>query len=262
MVYKQLLHVLLIFSLGNVVAQVSNKDLKKNYAVISDKLYAGKYEVSNVQYRHFLEDLKKQNKHEEWIAARVDAWGWTPKKGMYNEKMRDYYHLHPAYDLHPVVNISRAAAQAYCDWLTESYQNNPKRTHQKVLFRLPTLEEWQQAAHGSDSISIYPWKGDFFFTTKMHHRCNVKKYYEQLQYVPFEEKYTEYIFTTKSFEANSIGLYNMGGNVSEMVSDAAITKGGSWMDDSYFAQIAVSQPYDLEPHPSVGFRVFMEIIEP
>jgi formylglycine-generating enzyme required for sulfatase activity len=262
MVYKQLLHVLLIFSLGNVVAQVSNKDLKKNYAVISDKLYAGKYEVSNVQYRHFLEDLKNQNKHEEWITASVDSCNWTTKKGLYSEKMRDYYHLHPAYDFYPVVNVSIYSANAYCIWLTEKYHSNPKRKYQNVIFRLPTCEEWESAAHGADSSSRYPWNGDFLLDKRMRMQCNSKLDYSIIPFIKFNPFEGDKFSPVKSYKPNSIGLYNMSGNVAEMVSDAAITKGGSWMDDSNFAQIAVSQPYDLEPHPSVGFRVFMEILEP
>ena len=255
------LFILFYFHFAFFSAQLTRKEIKQNFVAINETVFAGKFEVTNVDYRRFLNSIKSKIDDEEFQSLKIDSMQWKSDR-FNNRLMAEHYHLHPAYDLYPVVNVSRAAAQAYCDWLTESYHHNPKRTYQKVLFRLPTVEEWQQAAHGSDSVSNYPWKGDFFFTTKMHHRCNVKKYYEQLQYVPFEEKYTEYIFTTKSFETNSIGLYNMGGNVSEMVSDAKVTKGGSWMDDSYFTQIAVSQPYHLEPHPSVGFRIFMEIIEP
>jgi len=255
------LFILFYFHFAFVSAQLTRKEIKQNFVAINETVFAGKFEVTNVDYRRFLNDIKSKVDESHFQTLKIDSTQWINEE-IYREKYVKFYHIHPAFDLNPVVNISRAAAEAYCGWLTSTYQSNPKRTYQRVLFRLPTTTEWQQAAHGSDSVSNYPWEGDFFFTKKMHHRCNVVNYYEQLLYVPFEEKYTEDIFTTKSFEANSIGLYNMGGNVSEMVSDANITKGGSWLDDSYFTQIAISKTYDLEPHPSVGFRVFMEIIEP
>lgn len=253
--------ILFYFPVGFLSAQLSRKEIKQNFVAINETVFAGKFEVTNVDYRRFLKDIKCKVNDTQFLLLKVDSTQWINEE-IYREKFIEYYHQHPAYDQYPVVNVSRGAAQAYCNWLTESYHNNPNRTYHRVLFRLPTSAEWQQAAHGKDSKSNYPWKGDFFFTKKMHHRCNVVNYYEQLLYVPFEEKYTEDIFTTKSFEANSIGLYNMGGNVSEMVSDANITKGGSFLDDSYFTQINVSKPYNLAPNPSVGFRVFMEIIEP
>jgi formylglycine-generating enzyme required for sulfatase activity len=262
MIYKQLLLLSLIFSLGNIVAQVSNKDLKKNFVIMSDQLYAGKYEVSNVQYRHFLEDLKKQNKHEEWEAARVDSCNWTPKKGIYSEKMRDYYHLHPAYDFYPVVNVSISSATAYCTWLTEKYHSNPKRKYQKVIFRLPTCEEWESAAHGADSSSRYPWEGDFLLDKHMRMQCNSQLDYSIIPFIKFNPFEADKFSPVKSYKPNSIGLYNMSGNVAEMVSDLALTKGGSWQDDSYYMQIRVSQPYNLESQYDVGFRVFMEILEP
>src|SRR6478736_4482820 len=49
---------------------------------------------------------------------------------------------------YPVVNISHKAAIAYCQWLTDEYNNLKKRKFKKVLFRLPTINEWQIAALG------------------------------------------------------------------------------------------------------------------
>ena len=262
MAFKQLLLISLIVSLGNIVAQVSDKDLKKDFVVMSDQLYAGKYEVSNVQYRHFLEDLKKQNKHKEWEAARVDSCNWTLSSGWSNEILRDYYHIHPGYNDYPVVNISHSAAQAYCAWLTEKYHANSRRKYQRVLFRLPSQQEWEQAAHGKDTIARFPWKGDLFFDKHMRFQCNGMMYYSHYDFIQVNILEIESLMPVKSFKPNSIGLYNVSGNVAEMVSDAHHTKGGSLKDDSYNLQINVSNPYLQERQRDVGFRVFMEILEP
>ncbi|HPH96568.1 MAG TPA: SUMF1/EgtB/PvdO family nonheme iron enzyme [Anaerolineaceae bacterium] len=52
---------------------------------------------------------------------------------------------------HPVVNVNRADALAYCKWLGETY---------RTTYRLPTEAEWERAARGVDG-RIYPW-GDSF----------------------------------------------------------------------------------------------------
>ena len=59
-----------------------------------------------------------------------------------------------------------------------------------------------------------------------------------------------------------IGLFDMIGNVAEMVSEEGKAKGGGWnsfISECYADQ---SQKYEGWGHPEVGFRLFMEIIEP
>ena len=58
---------------------------------------------------------------------------------------------------------------------------------------------------------------------------------------------------------NKIGLYNMFGNVAEMIDKKGIAKGGSWyntFDESTFGK---QQIYTL-PEPGIGFRIVMEVI--
>ena len=45
--------------------------------------------------------------------------GRTVSGNAYMEPMTTHYHSHPAYDQYPVVNITPAAATAYCEWLTD-----------------------------------------------------------------------------------------------------------------------------------------------
>jgi formylglycine-generating enzyme required for sulfatase activity len=63
-------------------------------------------------------------------------------------------------DDHPVVNVSWRDAVAYCAWRSEESGR---------LHRLPTEDEWEKAARGSDSRT-WPW-GNEFDTTK----CNTRE---------------------------------------------------------------------------------------
>lgn len=59
------------------------------------------------------------------------------------------------------------------------------------------------------------------------------------------------------------GLYNMAGNVEEMVAEYGITKGGSWNDTGYYLQNTTEEIYDssTETTPYRGFRLVMDVIE-
>lgn len=154
------LFILFYFHFAFVSAKLTRKEIKQNFVAINETVFAGKFEVTNVDYRRFLNDIKSKVDESHFQTLKIDSTQWINEE-IYREKYVKFYHIHPAFDLNPVVNISRAAAEAYCGWLTITYQSNPKRTYQRVLFRLPTTTEWQQAAHGSDSVSNYPWEGDF-----------------------------------------------------------------------------------------------------
>lgn len=59
------------------------------------------------------------------------------------------------------------------------------------------------------------------------------------------------------------GLYNMAGNVEEMVAEYGITKGGAWNDPGYYLQNASEEKYDstTETSSARGFRIAMDVLE-
>ncbi len=59
------------------------------------------------------------------------------------------------------------------------------------------------------------------------------------------------------------GLYQMAGNVEEMVAEYGITKGGSWNDTGYYLQNTTEETYDASGETTCfrGFRLAMDVIE-
>lgn len=66
-----------------------------------------------------------------------------------------------------------------------------------------------------------------------------------------------------TYHANPFGLFNMSGNVAEMLDQPGRTKGGSWASSGYYIRIDAEDEYAgiTEPSPKIGFRYFVEVIE-
>jgi len=245
------------------------KSIQQAMAKVNDSLYVCKYEVSNLDYRNFLGYLKTT---DTALAEKykVDSTKWLTEL-RYQEPMANYYHLHPAYNNYPVVCISYEAALAYCDWLTEQYNADPKRKFNKVKFFLPSEEQWSNVANGGNKNKMYPW-GNYYLRNKNgEFLCNFKrlgdqsitfnKESKQYEVVPeFEAMSGGLTTSVSSFDAaGPYGIHNMSGNVAEMVSEKWNAKGGSYNSPGYDVRIESKMNY-TEASPEVGFRVFMKVI--
>jgi len=246
--------------------------IEKTFGQVDSLLYASKYEVSNIQYRTFLKELKAKGNSNLYKIAEVDSLNWR-NNTQYFEPFVDYYQGHPAYANYPVVNISYDGAQLFCKWLTDKYNSYPKRKFKKVLIRLPNKEEWQKAAKGKLHHSPFPWGGPYVVG-----RCNFHKVYQaSIHYDKEENKYElpkyqeggvagsindDWLGTAPVdyYEPNSIGLYNMSGNVAEMIQEKGIACGGGWRSGGYDVRIEATESY-TQSDIDLGFRYFIEIIE-
>jgi formylglycine-generating enzyme len=242
-------------------SQINIKEIDGSLAKVDDKLYASKYEVSNKLYMDFIRSLKSAGKKEELAIAIIDSLQWKEKLA-YNEPYVEYYHTHPAYANYPVVNISHKGALLFCEWLTKAYNADAKRKFKKVLFRLPTEKEWVKAAQGGDSAAIYPWKGTDLNNKKGMYVCNFSRPNDALSNVAGNlNDAADITAPVKSYYPNNFGLYNMSGNVAEMIAEPGIIKGGGWRDHAEAMRIDSKATYDGKPRTTVGFRYFAEIIE-
>jgi formylglycine-generating enzyme required for sulfatase activity len=237
------------------------KEINASLAKINDQLYASKYEVSNKLYRAFLSSEKQSNNTGSLAIAQIDTLKWRDKLS-YNEPYVHYYHAHPAYDNYPVVNISHEGALLFCAWLTDQYNSDPKRKFKKVLFRLPTEQEWITAARAGDSFAIYPWQGKELIDKSGRVRCNYKRESTDSSGIAGKQyDYADITAPVNSYWKNNYGLHNMSGNVAEMINEKGIAKGGSWNDDKEYMKIESQYRYDGNALPSIGFRYFVEVLD-
>ncbi|WP_405872279.1 formylglycine-generating enzyme family protein [Streptomyces sp. NBC_00005] len=109
-------------------ADLSNNAGAGESSPISAAYQLGAYQVSNAQWKEFLDD------------SGGDPPGYW-SDGTYPDGKGE----------HPVLSVSLEQAGDFCDWLTGSAED--------VTFRLPTEAEWENAARGPSSYT-YPWGND------------------------------------------------------------------------------------------------------
>jgi formylglycine-generating enzyme required for sulfatase activity len=243
--------------------QVDIKEIDSSLGKVNNLLYASKFEVTNKLYNTFIYSLKKAKKEDQLSIARIDSTKWSsiyPKEKI----LFCHYHISPAFINYPVVNISHNAAILFCKWLTDEYNLSRKRKFKKVIFLLPTEKEWISAAQGGNDTAIFTWKGNDVREKngKGLYRCNMRR--TVLSNIEDKNKFLKSIIMTSPVDyywPNKFGLYNMCGNVAEMLDDKNIVKGGSWLDSVEDIKISSKKSYDGSAMPTIGFRYFAEIIE-
>jgi len=195
------------------------------------KIFVGKYEVRNLEYRCF------RPEHSSGI-----------HEGM---SLND--------DSQPVINVSWDDARAFCDWLTKNYGATQAG---KLNFRLPDEKEWEYFAT-CGSNGEFPW-GDWPPPKNLNYYGRENKSASQML-----ESYDGHRVSapvTKS-GANDWGLYGVGGNVWEWCRDiddaqssTHVLKGASWADCApLFLRTTRRSAYAAGyKYINLGFRVVAE----
>jgi formylglycine-generating enzyme required for sulfatase activity len=163
--------------------------------------FIDQFEVANAEYAQFVEATGYVTGAEEAGTKR----NW-----------RTYYE--EGKDNHPVVKVSYADAEAFCEWMGK---------------RLPTEFEWEKAARGPDGL-VYPW-GDSMDSNRVNGK----------------ESGVRGTTAAGSFSsgASPYGVEDLSGNVWEWTSspflaypgsthedpfyspDLRVTRGGGWFDE-------------------------------
>ena len=194
-----------------------------------DAFYMDMYEVTNLEYKKFIDENPQWQKNRALIAIVGESYlsGWTG-----NMYPRGKAH-------HPVVNVSWFAAKAYAEWIGKA---------------LPTEAQWERGARGKLACKKYPW-GD----AEPHDRANYARYAPDTS---FKDPPTKVV---GSYAPNAYGLYDMAGNVEEWCLERLDVadihgryhrmRGGSWFSSSEEIQIASRSQHPVDGGMgTLGFR--------
>jgi formylglycine-generating enzyme required for sulfatase activity len=229
------------------------------------------HEVTNAEYREFLDALKAEGKMEDYNKAVPDTAAWN-EIGGFMDPMKKHYFSHPTYANYPVVNISKQGAIMYCKYVTEQYLSIYGNVIQE--FRLPTRMEWMYAAASGTINARYPWNGPYLrnedgdlmanFRQVGDHNITLTENGPEVvnDSLRYREVILDDVFITapvNSYWPNDYGLYNMSGNVAEMVSKEDVAVGGDWHVTGYDIRITAKKKFD-KPSPFVGFRPVMSFM--
>lgn len=208
--------------------------------------YISKTEVANYEYNRFVQDIAASGNTELLNRIKLDANQWESICG--NKPLVLSYCNSPMYSQYPAVNMTYDGAIEYCKWLTE--KANKESTNGLIYeYRLPTRLEWIRAAEGEFHRIDFAWGGPNARNNKGCMLCQCNRSTEPKPVFDM----TTYTSPTKSYFANSIGLYNMNGNVAELISEKGVAVGGSWASKDTEVKNLSVMSYE-KPSPLVGFR--------
>ncbi len=205
----------------------------------------------------------------------------------YNEPMTKRYFSHPAFGNYPVVGVNWNQATVFCEWRT-NYLNaflDKKSEANESPFRLPTEAEWEYAARGGRSQSMFPW-GNYYLRNKKG--CLLANFKPGRGNYPEDGAF--YTARADAYWPNDFGLYCMAGNVAEWTSSVyyegaynfqhdmnpdirynakdsdpprmkrKVIRGGSWKDVGYFLQTSTrTYEYQDTAKSYIGFRCVIDL---
>jgi formylglycine-generating enzyme required for sulfatase activity len=208
------------FNMGSSDGEENEKPVHK--VKISQPYYIGKYDVTVVQFRAFVDAAKFQT------AAEDCDRGWTVREGRWQE-LSGVNWRNPGFkqeDNHPVVEVAWNDAQKFCKWAT-------KATGRTV--RLPSEAEWEYAARGPKSPK-YPWGDKWEGIMANVADASLRRAGFNMQWGEIEED-DGYPFTSPCGaykNASWCGAYDMAGNVWQWCQD--------YYNDKYYGESPAVDP--------------------
>ncbi|MEM6767489.1 MAG: SUMF1/EgtB/PvdO family nonheme iron enzyme, partial [Bacteroidota bacterium] len=224
----------MVFIAGGTFQMGSNEgddDEQPIHSVTLSDFFLAETEVTNAQFVVFLND--RGNQEEEGT-----SW-YDPDGGDIRQDARGRWVVERGRENYPVINSNWYAARAYCQWLSEITGNT---------YRLPTEAEWEYAAGGgAANRTSYAGTND---------EAELRTY-GNYDGTGGTDTY-EGLAPVRSFRPNSLGLYDMSGNVWEWCQhwygsypsgpqtdptgptngDGRVLRGGSWDDDPSVLRVA------------------------
>jgi formylglycine-generating enzyme required for sulfatase activity len=246
------------FDMGCTDKQYScHPDEKPVHPVSVNDFYISKYEITNAEYCRFLNDIDA-NPGGSYYGFEYIQIGSDHCMIYYKN---DRFVVAKGKENHPVVEVTWYGAKAFCHWADG---------------RLPTEAEWEYAARGGQQQEEYIFSGS--------DTVGQVAWYKHNYYMGSDKKFTyrEGTLPVGRKHSNSLGLYDMSGNVWEFCNDwyaenyyenspsenptgpshsyHRVKRGGSFKNEA--AQCRVTNREKSVPgysQPDVGFRLVKDI---
>ena len=247
----------------------------------------GQYEGSVVNQRG--ETLPIANRSafmmREMVPVYPDTLSWIRDfTYTYNDPYTMKYFSHVAFDNYPVVGVTWKQARAFSTWRTQLQHDYSSRLNEVGAhdYRLPTETEWELAARGGRTNTVYPW-GSYY--TRNDNGCFMANFKPLRGNYVADSPTSTTTMKVGHFDPNDYGLYDMAGNVAEWTSSAfyesaydvasdlnpeveynalpddppvmkrKVVRGGSWKDIPYFIRNATrTYEYQDTAKSYIGFR--------
>lgn len=170
------------------------------HTVELDAFYIAKYEMTNGEWKRFLNDAGYEDP-QYWPGKRPVPKDQSP----YWNDPRNHGGGTANSDDFPVISVNWDAAVAYCNWLSA-------KTGKK--YRLPTEAEWEKAARGVDQRR-YPWGNSI---DSSYANFVGTESFDTVRPIGFFDGKAHEGFATHD-NASPYGAMDMAGNVMEWCSD-------------------------------------------
>lgn len=244
-----------------IISPRVNSDFRPPGTVeIVDNFFYDEGEIRNSDWREYIFDLRDMHGEDSniYLHALPDTQIWQVNESN-KAVLKNTYFWHPSYNNHPVVGISHQQAKAYCAWRTKAVEKmmlglNMEIT-KKFEYRLPTRTEWELVAGAGYSKSklkqVQKHKNKYGENARFHNM----RYKEESE----DNNDESSPCPTINYLPNKFCIYNIYGNIAEMVSDPGIAMGGSYRH--YYQDIVpTNKPVTYEGAQDwVGFRCVCEI---
>ncbi len=261
------------FAMGSENGQPNERPVHR--VRITKPFYLGKHEVTQAQFRTFIEATNYKTTAERDGGAKV----WTGGQWEVDESASWKSVFVGA--RRPVVAVTWHDAVAFCEWLTQAEQNAGTLGPGEV-YRLPTEAQWEWAARAGTTKA-------YFGTADRAEVCDFGNVPDRAaddagfgrSFVPCNDAVGIGTAEVGSFNANAWGLHDMMGNVWEWVRDGygpyhreaqldpdgrdedakRVVRGGSWSGKLSGLRVTHRDGYvpDLRGG-AVGFRVVLETV--
>jgi formylglycine-generating enzyme required for sulfatase activity len=218
--------------------------------------YIDRFEVTNAEYRQYLEDLSGSQRDE--MLPDSTAWSNSASRADWST-----YFFGSNYDDYPVVAVTWEEAKSYCEWEGK---------------RLPTEAEWEYAARAGRVGGVYPWAG-------FSPQDAFGRYLANFNPGRQGQAADGYAFTAPvgSFPPSRWGLHDVAGNVAEWVEDTysptyaplsdldpvyrgdgeetrKVVRGGAWDSGAFRIGVGFRDMNEAEDaSPRIGFRCAADV---